>query len=60
MNDLCGLARITEETTAQPLTVMISHDTCPHHGFQLISVPRDSDSREPLTFKCPLKDCSGK
>jgi hypothetical protein len=49
-----------EVGTAEPLTVMISHDICPTHNFRLISVPRDSDSRLPLSFKCPLKDCSGK
>jgi hypothetical protein len=49
-----------DEVTSQPLTVMLSHDFCPTHNFRLISVPRDSDSRLPVTFKCPLKDCSGK
>lgn len=47
----------TEEQTPEPLSVMISHARCPKHGFNFVSVPRDSDSHEETYFKCPLKKC---
>jgi hypothetical protein len=48
------------QLTPEPTPVMISHDVCPHHGFNLISVPRDRTASFDVSFKCPLRVCSGK
>ena len=50
----------TVEVTPEPTPVMISADVCRKHNFNLVSVPRDSDTGEDSYFKCPIKDCSGK
>ena len=59
MNDeLCGLARVTEDATPEPMPVKISYTQCSTHGFFKISVPRDAGDRNPEHFKCPLRDCN--
>ena len=50
----------TVEVTPEPMIVVISAAVCPKHDFNLISVPRDSDTGEYPYFKCPIKNCSGK
>jgi hypothetical protein len=51
---------LAEVTTPEPMDVVISFDTCRKHNFNLVSVPRDSNTGEQQFFKCPIRSCSGK